>query len=86
MSEKPQGSKIGIFGLFFREAGLFSEQAFKWVNDRADEFREDNAKAQDRRRIEAEAKLLEQARLAKSSGVDVNAVLASSRKESPKLK
>lgn len=40
MSEKPQGSKIGIFGLFFREAGLFSEQAFKWVNDRADGFRD----------------------------------------------
>jgi hypothetical protein len=88
MSERPQGSVTGIFGLFFREAGLFWEQAFKWAEDQAREDRLLNADDQKRqtdnataRRAEAEARLLEQIRLAKQAGLDVDSLLASMRDE-----
>lgn len=87
MSQGSQGSggTGGIFSLFFREAGLFWEQAFKWSEARADEIRQADAKREERRRMEAEANLLEQARRAKEAGLDVNAVLARGRDEPRRL-
>lgn len=88
MSERPQGSVTGIFGLFFREAGLFWEQAFRWAEDQAQEDRLLEAGSQKQladsaaaRRAEAEARLLEQIRLAKQAGLDVDGILASMREE-----
>lgn len=123
MSNRPTGTGngTGIFSLFFREAGLFSEQAWQWVNERAAEsqkyveeraretgrymegrsregqqYLEDQAK-QDRllnaedekrrlveaqtRKADAEARLLEQIRLAKESGLDAEAILHRIRNE-----
>jgi hypothetical protein len=88
MSELPPGKTTGIFGLFFREAGLFWEQAFNWAEERAKEDRLLDAD-DDRRRLsatqlrqtEAEARLLEQIRLAKEAGLDVDAILARVRQE-----
>lgn len=105
MSERPQGSTTGIFGLFFREAGLFMEQAFQWADQRtqetaqwADQRAQETARWVDERsqqafqtiggpsqdaaatrRAEAEARLLEQVRLAKQAGLDVDAILAKLR-------
>jgi hypothetical protein len=84
MSELPPGKNTGIFTLFFRETGLFWEQAFKWAEERAAEDRVLDAEDAQRRlvnteavhadavarRAEAEARLLEQIRLAKEAGID----------------
>lgn len=132
MTNRPTGTGPGIFSLFFGEAGLFSEQAWQWVNQRAEEsrkyieeralesqkfveeraretgrymegrsregqqFLEEQAK-QDRvlnaeadkirlaeaqtRKAEAEARLLEQIRLAKQAGLDVDSILTRVREE-----
>jgi hypothetical protein len=71
MSNRPQGSGPGILGLFFREAGLFCEQAFKWADDQVKAALP----------VDSEARLLEQARQAKGAGVDVDKVLAKLRSE-----
>lgn len=88
MSELPPGKTTGIFGLFFREAGLFWEQAFNWAEERAREDRVLDAEEQRRRlsttqlrQAEAEARLLEQIRLAKEAGLDVDSILARVRQE-----
>lgn len=88
MSELPPGKTTGIFGLFFREAGYFWEQAFNWAEERAREDRLLDADDQQRRltvaqlrQTEAEARLLEQIRLAKEAGLDVDAILARARQE-----
>jgi hypothetical protein len=99
MSNRPTGTGTGIFSLFFREAGLFYEQAWEWANERArdtQKFVEDQAKEDrvllaedDKRRLadaqirktEAEARLLEQIRLAKEAGLDVDAILKRVREE-----
>lgn len=88
MSELPPGKTTGIFGLFFREAGYFWEQAFTWAEERAREDRLLDAEDQQRRltaaqlrQTEAEARLLEQIRLAKEAGLDVDAILARARQE-----
>lgn len=88
MSELPPGKTTGIFGLFFREAGFFWEQAFNWAEERAKEDRLLDAEDQKRRltsaqlrQTEAEARLLEQVRLAKEAGLDVDAILARVRSE-----
>lgn len=86
MSQRPPANVTGIFGLFFREAGLFWEQAFKWAEERAAEDRVADAKDLERRRMEAESRLLEQARLAKEAGLDVDAILARVRDEAKQLK
>lgn len=104
MSELPPGKTNGIFGLMFREVGLFCEQAFQWAGERAREvqaatgeglkgvqqstdegfksIRQIGADDQKRRLVEsetrkaeAEAKLLEQIRLAKQAGLDVDNIL-----------
>jgi len=78
----------GIFGLFFREAGYFWQQAFEWAEERAKEDRLLDADYERRRlsdaqlrQTEAEARLLEQVRLAKEAGLDVDAILARVRAE-----
>lgn len=95
MTQLPPGKDTGIFTLFFREAGLFWEQAFKWAEDRAAEDRTLDTEYEKRRlvdgearrddaqarRAEAEARLLEQIRLAKEAGIDVEDVLQRIRKE-----
>jgi hypothetical protein len=88
MSELPPGKTTGIFGIFFREAGLFWEQAFQWSEERAREDRLLDANAEQRRladaqlrRTEAEARLLEQIRLAKAAGLDVDSILARVRED-----
>lgn len=86
MSQRSPGSATGIFGMAFREIGLFWEQAFKWAEERAAEDRQEEAKDTERRRIEAEARLLEQVRLAKEAGLDVNAILNRVREEPKKLR
>lgn len=93
MSELPPGKTNGIFGLMFREVGLFWEQAFQWAGERAKEvqsatgdglkgLQQSTADDQKRRLVEsetrkaeAEAKLLEQIRLAKQAGLDVDNIL-----------
>lgn len=99
MSNRPVGdNKSGIFTLFFREAGLFWEQAFQWSQQQtqqAVQWAEQQSKEDrllladdDRRRLtdaetrqrEAEARLLEQVRLAKEAGLDVDAILKRVRK------
>ena len=88
MSELPPGKTTGIFGLFFREAGYFWEQTFKWAEELANEDRQLDADYERRRladttlrQTEAEARLLEQIRLAKEAGLDVDAILARVRAE-----
>jgi hypothetical protein len=99
MTNRPTGPGPGIFSLFFREAGLFYEQAWEWANERAretgkyldDQAREDrllNAEDDKRRladaqyrKADAEARLLEQIRLAKEAGLDVDAILRRIREE-----
>lgn len=87
MSNRPVGSTTGIFTTFFREAGLFWEQAFRWAEEQAKEDRlltaeEDRRRLADAdaRRAEAEARLLEQVRLAKQAGIDVDAILKEVRR------
>lgn len=87
MSDRPLGNTSGIFSLFFREAGLFFEQAFRWAEEQAKEDRllmaeEDRRRLAEAeaRRAEAESRLLEQARLAKQAGVDVDVVLKDARR------
>lgn len=72
--------------MFFREWGLFMEQAWKWAEDQAAQDRVEDAKDTERRRMQAEADLLEQARLAKQAGLDVDAILARIRDEPKKLR
>lgn len=87
MSNRPVGSTTGIFTTFFREAGLFWEQAFRWAEEQTKEDRQ-LALEDDRRRLadaearraDAEARLLEQVRLAKQAGVDVDAILKDVRR------
>ncbi len=88
MSNSPIGPNRGIFGLFFREAGLFWEQAFQWSEQRAKEDRlldiEDNKRRltdAQYRQTDAEARLLEQIRLAKEAGLDVDSLLKRIREE-----
>jgi len=88
MSNQPVGNTNGIFSLFFREVGLFWEQAFRWANEQAKEDRlltleEDRRRVAEAeaRRAEAEARLLEQARLARQAGVDVDALLKEFRRQ-----
>ncbi|NNJ12179.1 hypothetical protein EKD04_017760 [Chloroflexales bacterium ZM16-3] len=70
MSDRPQGSGTGIFGLLFREVGLFYEQAFKWADDQV----------KGTLTLDPEERLLEQVRQAKEAGVDVEKVMAKLRK------
>jgi hypothetical protein len=73
MTNRPQGNGngTGIFGLLFREVGVFYEQAFKWADDTI----------KSTLTADPEARLLEQARQAKAAGVDVDKVLAKLRNE-----
>jgi hypothetical protein len=88
MSRSPVGSSTGIFTLFFREAGAFWEQAFTWAEQQAREDRLLDAE-EDKRRLsnaqylkaDAEARLLEQIRLAKEAGLDVDDILRRIREE-----
>jgi hypothetical protein len=82
MSELPPGKNTGIFTLFFRETGLFWEQAFKWAEERAAEDRVLDAEDAKRRvataeaqQADAAARLIEQIRLAKAEGIDPEALL-----------
>jgi hypothetical protein len=68
----------GIFELFFREAGDFWAKTWEYAEQKG---REDDAADLTIRRQEAEARLLEQVRLAKEAGIDVEAVLAAARKD-----
>lgn len=88
MSQSPPTGSGGIFGLFFREAGYFWEQAFKWAEERAREDRVLDANFEQKRltdaqyrKTEAEARLLEQMRLAKEAGLDVDKILERIREE-----
>lgn len=88
MSKSPVGPNSGIFNLFFREAGLFWEQAFQWAEERAKEDRLLDSDDQKRRltdsqnrKTEAEARLIEQIRLAKEAGLDVDDILRRIRGE-----
>lgn len=82
MSKSPVGSNTGIFTLFFREAGFFWEQAWQWAEEQAKEDRVLDVEDEKRRmtdaqsrKADAEARLLEQMRLAKEAGLDVDAIL-----------
>lgn len=88
MSNRPTGPGTGIFALFFREAGLFWEQAWKWSEEQAKEDRlltaeDDKRRLADAqyRKTDAEARLLEQIRLAKEAGLDVDEILRRVREE-----
>lgn len=72
------GDVVGICSLFFREAGEFWSEAFQWAEAKSDEQRQ---AADTRRRMEAEAKLLEQMRLAREAGLDVDDILAKVRNQ-----
>jgi hypothetical protein len=76
MSQRPLDGEGGIFRLFFREAGLFWEQAFKWAEEQAAEDRRELAQDTERRKADAAARLLEQARLAKEAGLNVDEIMA----------
>lgn len=78
MSVKESG---GIFGMMFREVGLFWEQVWKWAEDQAKADREQEKVDQQRRLAEAQARLLEQIRLAKEAGVDVDRIMAVMQQE-----
>jgi hypothetical protein len=82
MSERAPGSVTGIFGILFREVGLFLEQTYKWGEDRVGDVQKLGADGDQRRltdsqsrKAEAEARLVEQIRLAKQSGLDVERIL-----------
>jgi hypothetical protein len=86
MSNQPVGNNSGIFSLFFREAGLFWEQVWQWAEQQSKEDRELSVSEEQRRqaeaqarKAEAEAHLLEQVRLAKSAGLDVDEILRRAR-------
>ncbi len=87
MSKGPVDT-TGIFTLFFREAGAFWEKTFNWAEAQAKEDRALDAD-DDKRRLadaqyrksDAEARLLEQIRLAKADGLDVDAILRSIRED-----
>ncbi len=86
MSNQPVGNNSGIFSLFFREAGLFWEQVWQWAEQQSKEDRELTVSEEQRRqteamarKAEAEANLLEQVRLAKSAGLDVDEILRRAR-------
>lgn len=88
MSNRPTGTGTGIFTLFFREAGLFWEQAWQWAEEQAKEDRLLNAEDDKRRLVDsqsrktdAEARLIEQIRLAKEAGLDVDTILRRVRDE-----
>lgn len=88
MSNRPVGNNTGIFTLFFREAGLFWEQAWQWAEAQAKEDRLLSAEDDKRRltdaeyrKVDAEARLLEQIRLAKEAGLDVDQILRRIREE-----
>jgi hypothetical protein len=66
-------------GLLFREVGVFWEQAWNWAEREAEADRQEFNRDVDRRNLEAQARLLEQVRLAKEAGIDVDAVLAQAR-------
>jgi hypothetical protein len=87
MSQDPVGDKglTGIFGLFFREAGLFWEQTWQWAEQRAAEDRAADERDDERRRLEAEARFLEQARLAREAGLDVEDMVAKMRSDQKRL-
>ena len=78
----------GIVSLFFREAGAFWERVYTYGEAQAKEDRALDAE-DDRRRLadaqyrkaDAEARLLEQIRLAKEAGLDVDYILARIREE-----
>lgn len=74
MSQPPSGK--GIFGVIFREVGLFYEQAFKWADDRDKEFRQNLGLSG---QADAESRLVEQIRRAKQAGVDVDKVVKQNR-------
>ncbi|WP_322490439.1 hypothetical protein [Chloroflexus sp.] len=78
MSVKESG---GIFSMMFREVGLFWEQAWKWAEEQAQADREQEKVTQQRRLAEAQARLLEQIRLAKEAGVDVDRIMAVMQQE-----
>jgi hypothetical protein len=78
----------GIFSLFFREAGYFWEQAFDWAEKQAKEDRLLDVEDEKRRladaqyrKTDAEARLMEQIRLAKEAGLDVDDILRRIREE-----
>lgn len=86
MSNQPTGNNSGIFSLFFREAGLFWEQVWQWAEQQSKEDRALTVSEEQRRqteamarKAEAEAQLLEQVRLAKSAGLDVDEILRRAR-------
>lgn len=85
--QNPAGDKglTGIFGLLFREVGLFCEQAYKWGEERATDIQTQLDKGREQQRMEAETRFLEQARLAKQAGLDVDKLLASLRSEQKRL-
>jgi hypothetical protein len=66
---------VGIFSLFFREAGWWWARAYERVDDGVREFSIDARNREARRRMEAEARLLEEMRRAKEAGIDPEAVL-----------
>jgi hypothetical protein len=66
---------VGIFSLFFREAGYWWAQAYERVDEGVREFSLDARNREARRRAEAEARLLEEMRRAKEAGIDPEAVL-----------
>jgi hypothetical protein len=86
--EKRTVDDVGITAMMFREIGAFWERAFLWSEERAKEDRLLDAE-DDRRRLtlaqerkmDAEARLLEQIRLAKEAGLDVDAILRSIRED-----
>ncbi len=114
MSERPQGNNTGIFGLLFRETGLFLEQAFQWgdqqskqtaqwadqqskqatqwADQQSKQFSQwiDRQLTEDQKRragettvqrADAESRLLEQMRLAKQAGLNVEDILTKFRAE-----
>jgi hypothetical protein len=87
MSKGPVDT-TGIFTLFFREAGYFWQRTFEWSEAQAKEDRALDVEDEKRRltdaqyrKSDAEARLLEQIRLAKADGLDVDAILRSIRED-----
>lgn len=70
---------IGIVSLFFREAGAFWAQAYERaevaLRDVSRDLANDARSREERRRMEAQARLLEEMRRAKEAGLDPEAVL-----------
>lgn len=78
----------GILSLFFREAGAFWEKVYLYGEQQAKEDRALDAEDDKRRltdaqmrKADAEARLLEQIRLAKEAGLDVDDILRRIREE-----